>query len=162
MCCGQPWKWHMFWKRICDGLCRLQMFCGFCWNIKSSFNRKPGPLSGTLQAGAWVFPPTCRSIWVVLWVLLFRSGPSTFPQRTGHLLRAISGCPWSFRLHWKSARSILALKLSVTTTNCYQWWLTFCLECRSDSTAVRPQDGRTDWQTLPNMLSSCSVKVRRW
>ncbi len=33
-CCGQPWKWHMFWKRTCDGLCRLQVLCGFSWNTK--------------------------------------------------------------------------------------------------------------------------------
>ncbi len=83
-CCGQPWKWHMIWKWTFDGLCGLQMLCGFGWNIKSSFNRKPGPLSDALQAGAWVFPPfqkwldhvgkfwlpvpTFGSIWVVLWL----------------------------------------------------------------------------------------------
>ena len=36
---------------------------------------------------------------------------------TGHLLWAISGSPLSFRLHSKSARTILALKLNVTTTH---------------------------------------------
>ena len=34
MCCGQPWKWHLFWKLTCNGLCRLQVICGFCLNIK--------------------------------------------------------------------------------------------------------------------------------
>ncbi len=90
-CCGQPWKWHMFWKRTCDGWCGLQVICRFSWNTK---RRKPGPMSDTLQAGACVFLPThvshsfppvpaSGSIWVVLWLLFFRSAPSTFPQRRG-------------------------------------------------------------------------------
>ena len=33
-CCSQPWVWHMFWKRACDGLCGLQTFIGCGWNIK--------------------------------------------------------------------------------------------------------------------------------
>ncbi len=45
--------------------------------------------------------PTFGSIWVVLWLLFFRSASSTFPQKTGHLLT-----------------TILSLKLSVTTTTC--------------------------------------------
>ncbi len=56
-CCGQPWKWHLFRKWTCDGLCRLQLLSGFRWNIKSSFKLNPGPLSDTLQAGAWLFLP---------------------------------------------------------------------------------------------------------
>ena len=55
--------------------------------------------------------PTYGSISVVLWLLFFRYTPSTFPQRTGHLLGAISG---------KSARFVLALKLSVTTTHAFR------------------------------------------
>ena len=41
------------------------------------------------------FPPvpTYGSIWVVLWLLFFRSAPSTFQKRRGHLLGAISGSP---------------------------------------------------------------------
>ncbi len=31
-CCGQPWVWHMFWKRDCDGLCGLLTINGFGWN----------------------------------------------------------------------------------------------------------------------------------
>ena len=57
LCFGQPWVWQIFRKWTCDGLCRLQVFGGFGWNIKSSFNCKLGPLSDTLQAGAWLFPP---------------------------------------------------------------------------------------------------------
>ncbi len=37
--------------------------------------------------------PTSGSIWVVLWLSCFWSAPYTFPQRTGHLLGAISGSP---------------------------------------------------------------------
>ncbi len=28
-CCSQSWKWHMFWKRTCDGSCRLHKLWGF-------------------------------------------------------------------------------------------------------------------------------------
>ncbi len=31
-CCGQPWVWHMFLGKACDGLCRLLRFNGFGWN----------------------------------------------------------------------------------------------------------------------------------
>ncbi len=54
---NEMFKWHMIWEWTCDGLCRLQMLSGFGWNIKNSFNCKPGPLSDTLQAGAWLIPP---------------------------------------------------------------------------------------------------------
>ncbi len=27
MCCGQSWKWHIFWERTCDGFCRLHKEC---------------------------------------------------------------------------------------------------------------------------------------
>ncbi len=54
--------------------------------------------------------PTCGSIWVVLWLSYFRSAPSIFPLQ-GHFRESLV-----FRLHSKLARSILALKLSVTTT----------------------------------------------
>ncbi len=37
--------------------------------------------------------PTYGSIWVVLWLLFFRSAPCTFPQRKSNLLGAISGSP---------------------------------------------------------------------
>ncbi len=60
--------------------------------------------------------PAFGSIWVVLWLLFFRSAPSTFPQKTGHLLEPFLGVPSLLRLHSKSARTILALKLSVSTT----------------------------------------------
>ena len=55
-CCGQPWKWHMFWEWTCDGLCRLQVM-RVLLKHQSSFKHKPGPLSVTLQAGACIFPP---------------------------------------------------------------------------------------------------------
>ena len=44
-------------------------------------------------------------------VILFQVHSPTFPQKTGHFYGAISGSPTP-----KSVRSILALKLSVTTT----------------------------------------------
>ncbi len=101
-------------------------YAGSVETPKICFKRKPGPLSDTLQAGACVFPPPVPiygSIWVVLWLLFFRSAPSTFPQRTGHLFGAISGSPYPFRLHSKLARTILALKLSVTTKiKCQNLW----------------------------------------
>ncbi len=126
----------MFWKGTCYGcygLCRLQVYyAGLVETPVSCLKRKPGPLSDILQAVACIFPPfqkslntpsippvpTCGSIWVVLWLLFFKSAPCTFPQRTGHLLGAISGSPWSLRLHSKLPRTILALKLSVTSSVC--------------------------------------------
>ncbi len=113
-CCGQPWVWRIFWKRTCDGLCRLQVFCGFGWNIKSSFNRKPGPLSDTLQAGAWLFPLPWKwpdyvgKLTHVAFLQFLPSGQyglcfgycfsgpfplRTFSQRTGYHLRAICWSP---------------------------------------------------------------------
>ncbi len=69
---------------------------------QSSCNRKLGPLSDTLQVvdrptskkrlASLQFLPTGQK-WVVLWLLFFRSVPSTFPQETGYLLGAISGSP---------------------------------------------------------------------
>ncbi len=32
ICCGQPWVWHMFSEKACDGLCGLLTFNGFGWN----------------------------------------------------------------------------------------------------------------------------------
>ena len=105
-CCGQPCKWHMFWKWTCDGLCRLQVLCRFRWDIKSSFNCGPGPLSDTLQAGACIFPPFQKLLDMLTHVASLQflptgqyglcfgycfSGP--FPQRTDHLLGAISWSP---------------------------------------------------------------------
>ncbi len=55
-CCSLPWVWHMFLEKACDGLCGLSTFNGFGWNTIKGFNRACGPLSDTLQAGAWIFP----------------------------------------------------------------------------------------------------------
>ncbi len=119
MCCGQPWVWHILSERACDGLCRLSTFNGVDWNTIKGFNRACVALSDTLQAGAWLFPPyrnlgrfskqanthsfpsvpAFGSIWVVLWLLFFRSAPSTFPQRTGYLLGACFRESLVTRLH---------------------------------------------------------------
>ncbi len=47
------------------------------------------------------FPPVPAfgSIWVVLWLLFFRSAPSTFPQRRGYLLGACFRESLVIRLH---------------------------------------------------------------
>ncbi len=90
------------------------------------FNRSCGPLSDTLQADAWLFPlyrkwpdhvgrfwpiekavntlsfppgPAFWSIRVVLWLLFFRSAPSSFPQGRGYLLGACFGESLVIRLH---------------------------------------------------------------
>ncbi len=112
------------------GLADCINLAGLAKILEKQFKRKLGPLPDTLKAGACVFPPFQNvsvsnksrntKIWVVLWLFRFRSAHSRFPLKTGHLLR---GHFWEFlvfRLHSKLARSILALKLSVTTTN------TFC------------------------------------
>ncbi len=43
--------------------------------------------------------PTYGSIWVVLWLSCFRSAPSTFPQKTGHILWGHFWESLVFRLH---------------------------------------------------------------
>ena len=106
----------MFLEKACGGLCGLQIFIKFWLKHQSSFNLKLGPLSDTLHAGACLrsicsIPPvlTSGSIWVVLWLFVFRSAPSKFPQKTSHLLVAISGSPGLFRSHSKLARTIFSL-----------------------------------------------------
>ncbi len=97
----------MFWKRTCEWLCGLLTFIGFGWHIIVVSTVNLGLLSVTasrcltfpaLQEVTWShgqvlanthsFPPVPAfgSIWVVLWLLFFRSTPSTFPQVGGYLL----------------------------------------------------------------------------
>ncbi len=96
-------------KWTCDGLCGLWVFEGFGWNIKvvlivnlglcqthcKQVPDFPRPSGSDLITWASSFPPVPAfgSICVVLWLLFFRSAPSTFPQRTGYLLGAFSGSP---------------------------------------------------------------------
>ena len=69
------------------GLADCTNLAGLAKVLEKPFKRKLGLLPDTLQAGASVFPPTYGSIWVVLWLFRFRSAHSTFPLKTGHLLR---------------------------------------------------------------------------
>ncbi len=105
------------------GYADSKYYAGLVETPKVVFKHKPGPLSDTLQAGACVFPPfqksldhmvkidqsqpsTHFSLYALTHVaflqflptgqyglIVIRSAPSTFPQRTGHLLGAISGSP---------------------------------------------------------------------
>ena len=45
-----------FSVKACDGLCQLLKSTGSGWDIVKSFNWSCGPMSDTLQAGAWLFP----------------------------------------------------------------------------------------------------------
>ncbi len=50
-------------------------------------------LDSTFCPGALVFPPTYGSTWVVLWLLSFRSPPSTFPNKRSTLKGPFRGVP---------------------------------------------------------------------
>ncbi len=68
------------------------------------------------------FPPVpaFRSIWVVLWLLFFRSASSTFPSWAGYPSRSLF--PWvpsHLDYTQKSAKSILAVKLPSALSPCY-------------------------------------------
>ncbi len=105
----------MFSGKACDGLCGLSTFNGFLNTIKG-FNRPCTFVRHTaskcltvsaLQEVSWssgqvaIYPPVPAfgSIWVVLWLLIFRSAPSTFPQRRGYLLGACFRESLVIRLH---------------------------------------------------------------
>ncbi len=92
--------------------------------------------------------PAYGSMWVVLWLFCFRSAHSMFPQKTGHLLWGHFWESLVFRLHSKFgqtdwARSILELKLSVTTTDRYSHTLYSAFDCTyhefPDQTGVHVQ-----------------------
>ncbi len=95
------------------------------------FKRNLGPLPDTLQAGACVFPPFWKSryhvvlysahvscpsvpaygsICVVLPLFCFRSAPSTFPQKTGHLSWGYFLESLVFRLHSKIGQIHLSIE----------------------------------------------------
>ncbi len=78
-------------------------------------SRVQGPVSpGYASQYNWLPPvPTYGSTWVVLWLLFFRSAPSTFPQQTVHFLGSVSGTPYALDYSQKSTISTLALKPSV-------------------------------------------------
>ena len=85
-----------FENRLVMGYTDCKYYVGLVETLKVISKCKPDPLSDTLQAGACIFPPpvpTCGSIWIVLFDIVFQVRPSTFRQRTGHLLGAISGSP---------------------------------------------------------------------
>ena len=90
-----------FSVKACDGLCRLLKSTGLSWNtIRVSidgvnlcqthykqvpdFSRAPG--SGqTTWASSSPQVPAFGSIWVLLWLLFFRSAPFMFPSWAGYL-----------------------------------------------------------------------------
>ena len=143
-CCGQSWVWHIFSGRACDGLCGLLTFNDFDWNTIKGFNHPCTFVRRTasrfltfpaLQEVAWShgqvskqantrsFPPVpaFMSIWVVLWLLFFRSAPLRSHKGEATFLEPVSWSPKSLDYTQKSARSILALKLSVAHLFTYGW-----------------------------------------
>ena len=132
----QPWVWHMFWKWTCYGLCGLRVFKRVWLKHQSSFNHKLGHLSDTLQVGAWFFPPfrkwpdhMCKLTHVASLHFLPSgqnglsfgycfSGPLPLRFHKGQVtfLEPFPGVPSHLNYTQKLAKSILALKLSVTTT----------------------------------------------
>ncbi len=116
----------MFWRGTCDGLCGLQMFICFGWNIKVVCS-KLGPLSDTLQAGVWLFPPfrkwrdhVGKFLPSVQYSLCFGSCSSGLLPLRSHkgevtLLKPFPGVPSHLDYTQILAETILVLKLSVTT-----------------------------------------------
>ncbi len=123
----------------CPGRFFVRFSSPFLWPAACNIGANVGRVSlvyclwsDTLQAGACVYPPFQKSLdhYMLTHVAYLQFLPSDqyglcfgycfffsrFPQRTGHFLGAISRSPKSFRLHSKSARTILASKLSVTST----------------------------------------------
>ncbi len=89
-CCGQLWVWHMFCGRDLWWAIPLHIFHWSCWDtIWIPIDHMDLCQTHCKQVPdffrLWGHMVNGWSTWVVLWLLFFRSAPSTFPnKRSAH------------------------------------------------------------------------------
>ncbi len=109
-CCGQLWVWHIVCGQTCDGLYHFAFYLvsfGIplgSHTIKPALARHTGVQVSLVPAKVitWSFLanqywhlsyPTYGCAWVVLWLLFFRSAPSTFPDTWSTFKGPFRGVP---------------------------------------------------------------------